>query len=172
MKTKKKQAAAIWDDSLVDLYRSDYESLVRLAARFAAFEGAAEEAVQEAFVQFHGRGCRPQPGKELSYLRSMVVNGARASARRKVRGDELEVQAYGPEPDHTEEDFLSGHESERIRDALVSLPKRQKDVVTLRYVCGLSECEVADRLSISRGSVKTHSARGRSALQHHMLMAM
>lgn len=160
--------ATTWDGQLIELYRSNFDSLVRLAHRFAASDGAAEEAVQDAFVKFHARNCRPQPGKELSYLRSMVVNGARAQARRTIRGEELEVRAVHPRGRGIEENSLIRYESEELCDALALLPARQKDVVTLQYVCGLSEREVADRLSISPGSVKTHASRGRSALRRHL----
>ena len=49
--------------------------------------------------------------------------------------------------------------------ALVNLPRRQRQVVTLRYLGELSESEVAMALGISCGSVKTHVHRGLAALR-------
>lgn len=45
------------------------------------------------------------------------------------------------------------------------LPRRQSEVVTLRYYLDLSEAEIAETLGISRGSVKTHASRALAALE-------
>ena len=47
---------------------------------------------------------------------------------------------------------------------LRTLPNRQRQVLVLRYFANLSESEIADALGISPGSVKTHAARGMSAM--------
>ena len=52
--------------------------------------------------------------------------------------------------------------------ALVSLPRRQRQAVTLRYLAELSEAEVAVALGISSGSVKTHVHRGLTALRRRL----
>jgi RNA polymerase sigma factor (sigma-70 family) len=46
-----------------------------------------------------------------------------------------------------------------MRDLLDRLPKRQREVVTLRYFGDLSEAEIARTLGISAGSVKRHASR-------------
>jgi RNA polymerase sigma factor (sigma-70 family) len=48
--------------------------------------------------------------------------------------------------------------------ALHGLPERQREAIVLRYYAGLSEDEVAAAMCISRGAVKSHTARGMSAL--------
>lgn len=50
-------------------------------------------------------------------------------------------------------------------DALRALPRRQRDVVVLRHLSGLSEQEVAAALKIAQGTVKTHLRRGMAALR-------
>ncbi|MCU1688688.1 MAG: SigE family polymerase sigma factor [Jatrophihabitantaceae bacterium] len=58
---------------------------------------------------------------------------------------------------------------EAQRDALVSalgaLPRRQKEVLVLRYWSQLSEAEIAAALGVSAGTVKTSASRGLAALQ-------
>jgi DNA-directed RNA polymerase specialized sigma24 family protein len=49
--------------------------------------------------------------------------------------------------------------------ALRDLPRRQRDVVILRYLLDQSEQAVAGVLEVSVGSVKTHASRGLSALR-------
>ncbi len=49
--------------------------------------------------------------------------------------------------------------------ALFRLPRRQRDAVALRYLADMSEVEVADAMSISQGSVKTHLHRALRSLR-------
>ncbi|MGW5417171.1 sigma-70 family RNA polymerase sigma factor, partial [Actinomadura geliboluensis] len=51
---------------------------------------------------------------------------------------------------------------------LRALPAKQRAVVVLRYWCDLSEQEIAATLGISRGTVKSHTARAMAALRKHM----
>jgi RNA polymerase sigma-70 factor (ECF subfamily) len=49
--------------------------------------------------------------------------------------------------------------------ALRALPERQREVIVLRHLAGLSEPEVAEYLGISLGSVKTHMRRAKESLR-------
>jgi RNA polymerase sigma-70 factor, ECF subfamily len=52
--------------------------------------------------------------------------------------------------------------------ALAALPRRQREVVVLRHLLGLSEVEVALALEISHGTVKTHLRRGLTMLRSRL----
>ncbi|MEM7093231.1 MAG: sigma-70 family RNA polymerase sigma factor [Actinomycetota bacterium] len=153
-----------WDPQLEAMYREHYPALVRAARRTVRCDAIAEEIVQDAFVTFHSRACHPRPGKELAYLRTMVVNQSRTAVRRAVRGRELTVPDGFTEPG-PEETAVDRSSAAEVRAAVADLPSRQQQVLTLRYQHGLSEAEIADFLGISRGSVKVHSSRGREALR-------
>ena len=49
--------------------------------------------------------------------------------------------------------------------ALRDLPLRQREVIVLRYYADLSEAEIATAMGISRGAVKSHTARGMATLR-------
>jgi RNA polymerase sigma factor (sigma-70 family) len=49
--------------------------------------------------------------------------------------------------------------------APLPLPARQREAVMLRYYLDLSEGEVASAMNISRGAVKSHTARAKAALR-------
>src|SRR5712691_4996986 len=49
--------------------------------------------------------------------------------------------------------------------ALRGLPDRQREAIVLRYYADLSEAEIATAMGISRGAVKSHTARGMAALR-------
>ena len=52
-----------------------------------------------------------------------------------------------------------------LAEALRRLPRRQRDVVVLRYLADLSEADVAESLGVSAGSVKQHAHRAVDALR-------
>jgi RNA polymerase sigma factor (sigma-70 family) len=52
-----------------------------------------------------------------------------------------------------------------LAHALRRLPRRQRDVVVLRYLADLSEADVAESLGVSAGSVKQHARRAIDALR-------
>lgn len=58
-----------------------------------------------------------------------------------------------------------------IRRALDELPRMQKAVMVLQYFEDLSVDEIASRLGISTGTVKTHASRARAAMQQSTHLA-
>ncbi len=69
-----------------------------------------------------------------------------------------------PDPDVA--DVATGHvEHAEVLDAIRDLPRRQSEVLLLRYQAELSESEIAEALGISTGSVKTHASRGLAAVR-------
>jgi RNA polymerase sigma-70 factor (sigma-E family) len=133
------------DPDLRSLYQEHRWDLVRLASLLLNDPADAEEVVQDAFVKAYlAWGRLREPDKALSYLRSIVLNGARSRMRH------LRV--------------VSGDEQRRMIAALRSLPDRQRECLALRYYLDLPEAEIAATLGISAGSVKTHVHRGLAAL--------
>ena len=53
----------------------------------------------------------------------------------------------------------------RLLELLATLPRRQREVLVLRYYADCPEAEIADLLDIAPGSVKTHAHRGLEALR-------
>jgi RNA polymerase sigma-70 factor (sigma-E family) len=157
------------DPWLVDLYRSDYAGLVRLAAMLVDDVGVAEELVQDAFVAVarrDGRAGLDDPAAAGAYLRSAVLNRARSQLRRReVRRRHLRSVDAVPTAPPADRDLLASDEHRRVLAAVDRLPARQRAVLVLRYYGELSVAETAAALGISQGSVKTHTHRGLAALE-------
>jgi len=154
------------DQAVTALYSANYRSLVRLAAMLVRDSGTAEEVVQDAFVAMHGGWRRLRdPDKALSYLRQSVVNRSRSVLRHRAV-----VEKYAPKglPDAPSAEAGAIGELERsaVIDALSGLPARQREALVLRYYADLSEAEIAHTMGISRGAVKSHTARGMTALRN------
>ena len=129
--------------------------------------GTAEEVVQDAFVAVHGRwGRLREPEKALAYLRQAVVNRSRSALRHRAVVRRHAARAADPPPaPGADEASLTAARRGAVLDAMRALPRRQREVLALRYYLDLSETEIADTLGISRGSVKAHASRGSAALR-------
>lgn len=158
---------AEWDagGALTALYRAHYRSLVRLAALLVGDVATAEEVVQDCFVAMHGGWRRLRDDeKALSYLRQSVVNRARSVLRHRVVVDR---NAPRPAPDmpSAEQGAIVLLERSAVVSALQALPARQREALVLRYYADLPEAEIASVMGISRGAVKSHTARATSSLR-------
>jgi RNA polymerase sigma-70 factor (sigma-E family) len=128
----------------------------------------AEDVVQEAFEGLY-QGWRRlrDPHAATAYLNRSVVNGSRSRLRHRA----IEKAHIRPEAGQTPSAEATGvaHDTERaLTEAVRALPRRQREVVVLRYYLGLSEQEIAEWLGVSPGSVKQHAHRATTTLQERM----
>ena len=153
------------DRAVTALYSTHYRSLVRLAALLLRDVATAEEVVQDSFVAMHGGWRRLRDSeKALSYLRQSVVNRSRSVLRHRVVVDR---NAPKPAPDmpSAEQGAIAQLERSAVVTALRTLPARQREALVLRYYGDLSEAQIAAAMGISRGAVKSHTARAMSSLR-------
>jgi len=153
------------DEAVYALYAEHYKSLVRLAAMLVRDTPTAEEVVQEAFVAMHTGWQRLEDTeKALAYLRQAVVNKSRSVLRHRVV---VEKNLQNPPPDmpSAEHGAFTLLERSAVVKALRGLPERQREAIVLRYYLDLSEADIAATMGISRGAVKSHTARGMAALR-------
>jgi RNA polymerase sigma-70 factor (sigma-E family) len=159
---------AEWDAALIDLYRVQRLPLLRLAVLLTDDAGTAEDVVQDAFLALQRRWHAVDPAAAAGYLRTSVVNGVRTLYRRRsVARRHLHVA--GPE-DVPSADLavLLTEDQREVVEALRTLPRRQREVLVLRYWSELSEAEIAAALGIARGTVKSSASRGLAALQKQL----
>jgi RNA polymerase sigma-70 factor (sigma-E family) len=147
------------------LYDQHWRSMVRLALLLVDDLPSAEDVVQDAFVSLHRHAAELRdPSAAVAYLRTSVVNRSRSvirrrqTARKHLRVAEPEATAGA---DH---DVLLRDEHRLALAAVRELPRRQQEVLILRYWSGLSELEIAAALGISAGTVKSSASRGLAAL--------
>jgi RNA polymerase sigma-70 factor (sigma-E family) len=161
------------DQALTDLYAAHWHSLVRLSWLLVRDQQLAEETVQDAFVAMHSRWAQLRnQDLALAYLRRCVVNRSYSVLRhRKVEDRYLSSEtrattALGitdePSAEARALDHVAGA---KLLAGLRRLPRRQREVLTLRYYLDLSEAQIASALNISTGSVKAHAHRGLTALR-------
>jgi RNA polymerase sigma-70 factor (ECF subfamily) len=144
-----------------ELFDRMFPLTVQLAGRLvgsADAEDVAEEAFARALERWEHVGRLPHVD---AWVLRVATNVALDRLRRDRRRPTL-VVAESIAPDEATALKLT------VREALKRLPRRQSEVVALRFLVGLTESEVAGALGISLGSVKTHTRRGVGALRRRL----
>jgi RNA polymerase sigma factor (sigma-70 family) len=138
-------------------FRAMFPRAVTAAYRITSDRALAEDAALEALAKAHYRWSRigSQPWRDLWVLR-VAINEA---IRRLPRSPEA-VPEKGSK-DLADDVVLR----QTLVAALSKLPRRQCEVIAMRYLLGFSETEVAAALNISHGTVKTHLRRGMTGLR-------
>jgi RNA polymerase sigma-70 factor, ECF subfamily len=166
--------------ALVECYHS---SLLRLAMSFVSSRAVAEEVVQDTWLAvLNGLGRFEERSSLRTWLFTILVNRARTTGVREARsvpvpdaGPAVDASRFGPSGGWASppEDWIEEAEdridavklSELLRSGLDGLPVRQREVVLLRDVEGLSGSEVCDVLAISEANQRVLLHRGRSKLR-------
>lgn len=150
---------AVESDEFDTAYRELFPRAATVAYRLlgdrTAAEDVAAEALARAFAHWRRISLLPhRDGWVLRVATNLAIDAARAR----------------PQPMAAE--ALSAEDAFILRTALVealrSLPRRQRQVVALRYLGGLREIEVADALGVSASTAGTHLRRGLAALRHQL----
>lgn len=121
----------------------------------------AEDLVQTALAKCWPKWRRlGESGQFEAYLRRTLFTTYAAWWRRKWNGESptelLPERPIHPVDPNSRQDLLA---------ALATLPRMQRAVVVCRWFEDLTENETAQRLGISTGTVKSHSARALAALR-------
>ncbi|MBL0886856.1 SigE family RNA polymerase sigma factor [Myceligenerans indicum] len=138
-------------------------ALARTAWLLCGDEHQAEELVQQAFVRVWIHWGKARRGEPLAYARRVLAN-LRIDSWRKHRREVLADPVALPERVVAPSADLHA-ERDRLVRALALLGRRQRRVVVLRHLEGLSEKETAAALGVSVGTVKSQSSRGLARLR-------
>jgi len=126
-------------------------------------EDAAAEALARALVAWPRVGVLPY--REAWVLR-VAANVAMDAARKRQRSSLRRARAVETTIEADQSDWVVLDVA--LRAAIVTLPRRKREVVVLRYLVDLSEADVAAALGISLGAVKQHGHRGLAALRQQV----
>lgn len=143
-----------------------YGSLVYgLALRVLKNSQEAEDLTQEIFLNlWHKGNYNPARGSLSSYL--TILTRSRAIDKLRSRNTNLKFlerwsQNMTTQTSHTPYEQVALQErSQYVRDALVQLPENHRQVLEMSYYEGLSQSEIAKKLDIPLGTVKTWARQG------------
>ena len=137
------------------LYRRHRDYVLRVALRYTEDRELAADALQEVFAYLLRQFPPPGPGitltaKLTSYLFPIAKNST-ISLQRKAR----RTRAGDVEPDELPGPAMSDEAGDDVDRLLASLPEQRREILTLRFVDGLSLEEIAGALEIPLGTVKS-----------------
>lgn len=156
----------IEDADFREFLARDYAHLVAAVALVTGSRPAAEDAVQEALVRAWERTTKGEAIDSLgAWVATVALNVNRSGVRRKM-AERRARQRLGAPP-KTALDRCCG-EAVDIERAVAALPRRQREVVVLRYLLDLNTAETATTLRISEGTVKSALSRARATLAQRL----
>jgi RNA polymerase sigma-70 factor (sigma-E family) len=159
-------------DAIESMYRAHALSLVRLALLLVGDRSTAEDVVQDSFLGLYRGWSRLRDADSaVGYLRASVVNGCRSVQRnRRTAGLRAQRHPQLPQPPvwSAEAAAIAGEDRREVLAAVAGLPRRQREVLALRYYAGLSDSEIASTLRVSRGTVSSTASRALTALARQL----
>jgi RNA polymerase sigma-70 factor (ECF subfamily) len=146
------------DRALPELYRRYERRLYGLGLRLLGDRGLAEELVQETFVRLWRTANRFDPARGtasafiFAIARRLAIDLWRRPSSRPLE-PEPEADAAGMPDSEFDQVLLQV----AVRDALDSLSDAHRQVLELSYHADMTQTEIARRLGISLGTVKSRS---------------
>ncbi|MDX2252912.1 MAG: sigma-70 family RNA polymerase sigma factor [Nitrospira sp.] len=128
---------------------------------------AAEEVTLDVYTQVWRQAhtydrARGAPGAWLMTLaRTRAIDRFRAGAAERGRTESLDVAQLFASDEGTPEQNAAGQERRRyVQQALSTLTAEQRQAIALAYFYGLSQSEIAEKLQLPLGTVKTRMRLG------------
>jgi RNA polymerase sigma-70 factor (ECF subfamily) len=148
-------------ESFEAFYRSEYQTMVRLAFVLTGRADLAEELTQDAFIACYQRWETVSRYEDAeAWMRRVVTNRCISSGRRHLTELRLLVRLRRERPPEP----IVSSQSDRVWAAVRALPRRQAQVLALAFVDDLSVATIAHTLGIGEETVRTHLRRGRASV--------
>jgi RNA polymerase sigma-70 factor (ECF subfamily) len=154
------------ESAMAALY-DKYSSIVySVALRVLADTGAAEDVLQEVFMQLwrNPGAFDASRGNLAPWLAVIARNRAIDSLRRRQPETDIEDVIVSVEPDMAG-DAERSRAMEKVRSALGSMPAPQRSALEMAYFEGLTHSEIAKKTGEPLGTVKTRIRAGLMALR-------
>jgi RNA polymerase sigma-70 factor, ECF subfamily len=147
------------DEAFAALTRRNVDAAYRLAWAILADAGDAEDAVQDAFAMaWRKRTGLREPAKFDAWFGRILVNTCRERLRTRARSRVRAVDAIPetglPDVGAPDQAIQVGLRS-MVGDALGALDPDHRIVVVLRYWADLTVDEIAERVGVPAGTVKS-----------------
>ena len=158
-------AAGDIGEPVAELYRRYSGRLYRYGVQSLGNPGLAEEMVQECFVRLWRTAAKFDGvrGSVAAYV-FVIARSVAADVRKRPSSRQLlavEDAQLPPQPDGTDQVL----QSVMVREALESLSPAHVQVLMLAHEQGLTQAQIAERLGLPLGTVKTRMFHGLRALR-------
>jgi RNA polymerase sigma-70 factor, ECF subfamily len=155
-------------DALRHLYERYADNVYSYVRTIVRDDHAAEDVTQHVFAKLltkigsYEQRTVPFAAWLLRIARNCAIDHLRS--RRTIYCDEV------PAVEPAEHQEIASERRHALHDALQALPDRQRHVIMLRHVVGLSPPEIAAQMGKTEGAIHTLHHRARRALQQELLV--
>ena len=153
--------------AVAELYDSASSLVFSLALRILDDREAAEEVTLDVFTQVwrQAESYDARRGTPASWLltlaRSRTIDRFRASAPERKQSAPLDtLDLMSDECSNPEVETIERERCRLVQQALTALPPEQREPIVLAYFYGLSQSEIAAKLGMPLGTVKTRIRSG------------
>jgi RNA polymerase sigma-70 factor (ECF subfamily) len=155
--------------ALAQLYDRYAGSMLALAQRIVGRGSEAEDVIHEVFLEAWRHSADYDPGRASvkawlmlrTRSRSLDIQKSARVSKQASGLDDSWLSELG-DPNH---DTSAGADQTRIRQILAKLPPEQREVLLLGYFEGLSSSEIAERVGVPLGTVKSRVAAALATLR-------
>lgn len=157
-------------EALYDQYAKLVYSLILSVVKK---QSDAEDILQEVFLQVWAKASTfdAAKGNVYGWLITLARNRAIDRIRSKVfqkQHQEISVDEPGTIPHTTESNPLDAlvveERAQLVKNALQQIPAEQREVIEIAYFSGYSQSEIANKLNLPLGTVKTRMRQGMKKL--------
>ncbi|MGQ0625852.1 MAG: RNA polymerase sigma factor [Sporichthyaceae bacterium] len=151
-----------------EVYQRYGRLVFSVALRVLGDRGLAEDATQQAFVQAWRAAGSYDPARDIAPWLATIAHRAAIDLARRERDrghDSLD------DPESTPASWLavadtteSAYQTWTVREAVDELPDEERDIVRLQHLEGYTHSEIAGKLEIPIGTVKSRSSRAHRRL--------
>lgn len=148
-------------ESFDSFYKREVSAVVGVAFMLSGSRSGAEDLAQEAFLAAYRQwDCISSFDDPGAWVRRVVANHAVSTIRRRTAEVKALLRLYRPAFELLEVPIETAHVWEEVR----RLPKRQAQVIVLRYFDRQQISQIAHILECSENTVKTHLQRAKQTL--------
>lgn len=165
------RAATAGDEqAFAELYDRHQARVYRFALLLSGNTAVAEEVTQEVFLALIREAFKydPERGALSAYLCGVARNLVRRSLARDRVTVSIEDENQWASGTDVASDLAEKERAESLRQAVLALPLRYREVVTLCHIEDLSYREAAEILECSEGTICSRLSRARALLLQKM----
>ena len=154
-------------DAFEDLYRRTFPRVYSYVASLVRDRAAAEDVTAQAFERAYRKRASfsARRGTAEAWLFGIARNAALDELRRGRRRATLEGEPEDLWAAPADEVAERAEQRATLRAALAALPPRERDLLALKFLAGLSNPEIARLLGISESNAGTRVHRALERLR-------
>lgn len=146
--------------AFAELYRATHLKLFGITLRILRQREVAEEVLQEVYVRIwdHAPDFRPGKASPITWMAAIARNRALDEVRRarpRIDDKATAVEMIADTGTSPLDRLVSNDDLSRLERCLEKLEDVRRTAVRLAYLDGLSRKELADRLDMPVGTIKT-----------------